>query len=63
MANHIEFRKVITTQLYAGGESQSETWEYRTKDIITDGVTVRLSDWSAWTSIEAVTIKHVQSEG
>ena len=60
MANHIELRKVIirTQNTVTGGESWTETWEYRTKDVVASvlGLIPLASAWSAWTRVETVTV-------
>lgn len=58
MANHIELRKVIVLQQSPNGgqTTQTETWEYRTKDVLISILGVSLGTWSPWTPIEAVTI-------
>lgn len=59
MANHIELRKVIVrTPNPNGGESWTETWEFRTKDITTAvlGLIPLTSSFTAWTRIETVTV-------
>lgn len=60
MANNLEMRKVIVRypNPYTGGEAWVETWEYRTKDIVSAilGLVPISSTWSAWTRIETVTV-------
>lgn len=60
MANNLEMRKVIirTPNTVTGGESWTETWEYRTKDIVASvlGLIPLATNWSAWTRIEIVTV-------
>jgi len=59
MANNLEIRKVIVrTPNSVGGETWVETWEYRTKDIVTAvlGLIPLSSTWSAWTRVESVTV-------
>lgn len=59
MANHIEMRKLVIRTISPGGnESWTETWQYRTKDIVASvlGLIPLTSTWTPWTNIESVSV-------